>query len=108
MTRYCRILIMLAILLGSMTRIYGNDIATDSSTQQVTEDESNTMNKKSTENKNMEELFETMTNEELEALCTNRGFELVKELDENGKEAQFTRANYIDAARQCLEIEAEM
>ena len=52
--------------------------------------------------------LESMTNEELEELCTSRGFELVKELDENGVEGEITREDYIDAARQCLEIESEM
>lgn len=52
--------------------------------------------------------LENLTNEELEAICTSRGFELVRELDEHGKERTFTRENYMDAARQCLDVEAEM
>lgn len=52
--------------------------------------------------------LESMSNEELESLCTSRGFELVKELDQSGVEGEITREDYIDAARQCLEIESEM
>ena len=59
-----------------------------------------------TTNNNLD--FTNMTNEELEAICKNRGFELVRELDENGKEKEFTREDYIDAAKQCLDIELEM
>jgi hypothetical protein len=64
-------------------------------------------NKQPTADDNASSL-ENLTNEELEAICTTRGFELVKELDENGKEKIFTRENYMDAARQCLDVEAEM
>ena len=39
----------------------------------------------------------------LEEVCTSRGFELVKEGDPS-----FDHAHYVEAARQCLELEAEM
>ena len=52
--------------------------------------------------------LDQMTNEELEAICTSRGFELVKELDESGNVRPFMREDYMDAAKQCLDVESEM
>ncbi len=61
-----------------------------------------------TSNDDKELSLENMSNEELETICTSRGFEIVKEVDESGNERKFSREEYIDAATQCLEIEAEM
>ena len=53
--------------------------------------------------------LESMSIEELEDLCISRGFELVKEIDpDTGAPKEFSKDEYIEAARQCLEIEAEM
>lgn len=53
--------------------------------------------------------LESMTNEELEDICTSRGFEVVKEKDkETGDTKIYTHDDYVNAAKQCLEIEAEM
>lgn len=53
--------------------------------------------------------LDSMTNEELENICTSRGFELVKEMDPTtGAERQYSKEDYLEAAIQCLEIEAEM
>ncbi len=60
------------------------------------------------EKESVEETLEKMTNEELEAICTTRGFELVQDLDENGNVRQFSRDDYMDAAKQCLDVESEM
>ena len=50
-----------------------------------------------------------MTKEELEEICTSRGFELVKEQDkESGEMATYSHDDYVNAAKQCLEIEGEM
>eukprot|EP00560_Eucampia_antarctica_P002403 CAMPEP_0197833316 /NCGR_PEP_ID=MMETSP1437-20131217/18624_1 /TAXON_ID=49252 ORGANISM="Eucampia antarctica, Strain CCMP1452" /NCGR_SAMPLE_ID=MMETSP1437 /ASSEMBLY_ACC=CAM_ASM_001096 /LENGTH=364 /DNA_ID=CAMNT_0043437295 /DNA_START=116 /DNA_END=1210 /DNA_ORIENTATION=+ len=51
----------------------------------------------------------SLTNEELEQICTIRGFELTKEVDnETGKSVEYSHDDYVEAARQCLDIEAEM
>ena len=65
----------------------------------------------STTTKNDDEEYynlEAMTNEELEEICTSRGFELVREIDENGKEVIYTHQDYIDAATECLQIEEDL
>jgi hypothetical protein len=53
--------------------------------------------------------LEAMTNEELEEICTSRGFEVVKETDaETGEAKVYSHEDYVHAAKQCLDIEAEM
>jgi len=52
--------------------------------------------------------LESLSDEELEAICTERGFELVKEKNADGDEISYTHEDYMDAASQCLAIEAEM
>jgi len=53
--------------------------------------------------------LEAMTNEELEEICTSRGFELVHETDDNtGEEIVYTHQDYIDAATECLQIEEDL
>ena len=53
--------------------------------------------------------LEAMTNEELEEICTSRGFELVRETDDNtGEEIVYTHQDYIDAATECLQIEEDL
>lgn len=53
--------------------------------------------------------LENMTIEELEGICTSRGFEVVKEIDqETGQAKVYSHEDYVHAARQCLDIEAEM
>ena len=50
-----------------------------------------------------------MTDEELEKICTSRGFELVKEKDkESGETTTYSHYDYVNAAKQCLEIKGEM
>jgi len=50
-----------------------------------------------------------LSDKELEHICTSRGFELVKESDkETGQPITYSHQDYVDAAKQCLEIEAEM
>ena len=64
-----------------------------------------------TKNDNDEEYYnlEAMTNEELEEICTSRGFELVHEIDDNtGEEIVYTHQDYIDAATECLQIEEDL
>ena len=63
-----------------------------------------------TKNDNDKEYYnlEAMTNEELEEICTSRGFELVRETDENGKEIVYTHQDYVDAATECLQIEEDL
>ncbi len=53
--------------------------------------------------------LESLTNEELEQICMMRGFELKKEVDaQTGKLVEYSHEDYVEAARQCLDIEAEM
>lgn len=52
--------------------------------------------------------LEKLSNSELETICTTRGFEVIKETTENGTEVEYTRDDYLEAASQCLAIEAEM
>ena len=53
--------------------------------------------------------LESLTNEELEQICMMRGFELKKEVDaQTGKPVEYSHNDYVEAARQCLDIEAEM
>jgi len=64
--------------------------------------------------------LEDLTDEELEEICTSRGFELIKTGERDGNDdslssesstamtSSFSHKDYVDAARQCLEIEAEM
>jgi len=49
-----------------------------------------------------------LTNAELESICTTRGFELKRGQQEDGDNVVYTHQDYVDAARQCLAIEAEM
>jgi hypothetical protein len=51
-----------------------------------------------------------LPDEELEAICITRGFELVKdEIDPaTGEIYQLTHEDYVDAATRCLAIEHEM
>ncbi|GFH45576.1 hypothetical protein CTEN210_02050 [Chaetoceros tenuissimus] len=51
----------------------------------------------------------SLTDEELEEICTSRGFEVVKEKDEEtGEFKKYSHEDYINAANQCLDMEAEM
>jgi hypothetical protein len=53
--------------------------------------------------------LEDMTDEELEAICTSRGFELVRELNATtGEPILYTHQDYVDAANECLQIEADL
>ena len=50
-----------------------------------------------------------LTNDELVAICTDRGFELVFELDDATEEPlEYSHEDYVDAARECLKLEQEM
>jgi len=60
-------------------------------------------------NENDDVDLQDLSDEELEGICTTRGFELVKEVDEKtGQPRNYSHGDYVDAARQCLQIEAEM
>jgi len=50
--------------------------------------------------------LEDMTNEELEEICNSRGFELVREADND--DGDYTHQDYVDAAAECLQIEADL
>ena len=81
---------------GSTTTTIETDIDQQQQQQQLEEEDL------------QQQSLQQMTNEELEAICTSRGFELVKELDESGNVRPFTRDDYMDAAKQCLDVESEM
>ena len=50
-----------------------------------------------------------LTNDELVAICTDRGFELVTDVDDaTGEPLSYSHDDYVDAARECLQLEAEM
>lgn len=49
--------------------------------------------------------LESMSDEELEEICTSRGFELARESDEA---VVYTHQDYVDAATECLQIEADL
>ena len=49
--------------------------------------------------------LEEMTDEELEEICTSRGFELVRADDDT---IIYTHQDYVDAANECLQIEADL
>ena len=51
----------------------------------------------------LEEL-ESMSDDDLERICVERGFELIRD-DSQGT---LTHADYVDAAQRCLAIEEEM
>lgn len=63
-----------------------------------------------TESENGKEIdLASLTDEELEEICTSRGFEVVKEKDEEtGEFKKYSHEDYIHAAKQCLDMEAEM
>ncbi|KAL9178997.1 hypothetical protein ACHAXT_011970 [Thalassiosira profunda] len=53
--------------------------------------------------------LENMSDAELEEICTSRGFELVREVDEaTGQPIAHTHQDYVDAASECLQIEADL
>jgi hypothetical protein len=54
--------------------------------------------------------LQAMKDEELESICLQRGFELVKdEIDETtGELIQLTHDDYVEAAQRCIAIEEEM
>jgi hypothetical protein len=46
---------------------------------------------------------------DLENICTSRGFQLVREVDDaTGELYVYSHEDFIDAARQCLQMEDEM
>lgn len=50
-----------------------------------------------------------LNNTQLENICVERGFELIPNTDpDTGEILEFTRDDYIEAAQQCLDIQAEM
>lgn len=52
--------------------------------------------------------LESLSDAELEAICYNLGFQL-RETDEvTGAKMNFTHAEYVEAARQCLAVQAQM
>lgn len=50
-----------------------------------------------------------LSNDELVAICTDRGFELVTDVDDaTGEPLYYSHDDYVDAAHECLQLEAEM
>jgi hypothetical protein len=51
-----------------------------------------------------------LSKEELEKICTSRGFELITNIidDATGEVMQLTHDDYVEAARQCLSIERDL
>lgn len=47
--------------------------------------------------------LEGMADEELEEICTSRGFELVRE-----EGTRYTHRDYVDAAAECLQVESDL
>ena len=47
--------------------------------------------------------LESMTDDELEEICTSRGFELAREAG-----VEYTHRDYVDAATECLQIESDL
>jgi hypothetical protein len=54
-----------------------------------------------------EENLDHLSDEELESICTTRGFQLLRE-DDNGLPYAFTHEDYVEAASRCLDMEREM
>jgi CHASE3 domain sensor protein len=53
--------------------------------------------------------LDAMSDEELEDICKSRGFELVRELNTTtGEPILYTHQDYVDAASECLQIEADL
>jgi len=52
--------------------------------------------------------LEDMTDSQLEAICANRGFELLTKDEATGEPLPWTHKDYMEAAQQCLDVEAEM
>ena len=53
--------------------------------------------------------LENLTDEQLEEICTLRGFELVRELNATtGDPLIYSHQDYVDAASECLQIEADI
>lgn len=56
--------------------------------------------------------LDAMTDEELKEICTSRGFELIRENlnynNDDDDDDEHTHQDYVDAARECLQVEAEM
>lgn len=57
----------------------------------------------------MEELT-AMTDDELEQICVTRGFTILRDAIDpaTGKPYDLSHDDFVEAARQCLEIEQEM
>lgn len=57
-----------------------------------------------------EDALKAMTEEELEAICLVRGFEIMRdEIDPStGLPYELSHEDFVEAARRCLEIEQEM
>ena len=50
-----------------------------------------------------------LNNTALEQICHSRGFELIPNIDPRTNETlEFTHEDYVEAAQQCLDVEAEM
>lgn len=52
-----------------------------------------------------DEELEVMSDQELELICIERGFELIQDEMEDG---DLTHEDYVDAAKRCLAIEEDM
>lgn len=49
-----------------------------------------------------------MNDAQLEAICANRGFELLTRDETTGATLSWSHEDYVEAAQQCLDVEAEM
>jgi len=90
--------LLIAISSSSLEEVPINNTISQTSTA----DTNNTFNKEEYSE------LDKLSNSELETICTTRGFEVIKETAEDGKEVEYTREDYLEAAAQCLAIEAEM
>jgi len=53
--------------------------------------------------------LQDLSSVELEAICSDRGFELIPQVDPTtGEILEYTHDDYVEAAQQCLEVEGEM
>ena len=88
------------------------DVNADQSNSNTTESPSPTNQSNDAKNADDEDDYMDLANmmdQELEEICTSRGFELVRETDvTTGESLVYTHQDYVDAASECLQIEADL
>lgn len=78
----------------------GNDTISDAKTAEPVADHQETASAQI----KVDDHLATLSNEELEVICLDRGFEI----ESSSKDGKPTRQDYLDAARRCLNLEKEM